>query len=362
MIDYSIWPLFIFIALILTKAALFSLALSVSVAVLLLQENKAAIKAVIDYIRNHKIGFALLIIGGLLGLLEAYPDNSPLYPVINWLSGLSAESIGIAVTVLVIDFWNEGRQRERLKARLIRDLSSGSPDFALRAISELREHGWLDEGLSGADLSGADLSQVNLHQVNLSNANLIDADLSGADLWGTNLSNAELIRANLGKADLSQVNLHQANLSNANLSGANLSHANLHQADLSGADLSDADLSGADLSGAYLWGTNLSNAGLFTTFLMEADLNNANLSGAYLHHADLSNANLIDADLNGADLSWANLSEARYNTEPVNFPLSLFDDAANKSTKWPADFDPKAAGAINLDEASETNEESEEEP
>ncbi len=55
----------------------------------------------------------------------------------------------------------------------------------------------------------------------------------------------------------------------------------------------------------------------------------ADLSRVILNGADLSRADLRGADLNGANLSWAEY---------------------NNGTKWPADFDPKEAGAIKAEE------------
>jgi uncharacterized protein YjbI with pentapeptide repeats len=59
------------------------------------------------------------------------------------------------------------------------------------------------------------------------------------------------------------------------------------------------------------------------------------VSGANLEKVDLYNADLRWTNLEGAALSEANLSGARYNNAAI----------------WPDGFDPKAAGAINVDEA-----------
>ncbi|MCA9930142.1 MAG: pentapeptide repeat-containing protein, partial [Anaerolineales bacterium] len=56
--------------------------------------------------------------------------------------------------------------------------------------------------------------------------------------------------------------------------------------------------------------------------------------GADLSWAILTGANLTGADLTGTNLAWANLQE------------SFFDN----ETKWPDDYDPILAGAMNLDE------------
>ena len=87
---------------------------------------------------------------------------------------------------------------------------------------------------------------------------------------------------------------------------------NLRWANLSGADLIEAYLRWAYLSGAYLSGANL----------RWADLNEADLSGANMRWANLSGANLSRANLSGAQ--------------------------ANDLTVWPADFDWKSTGIINV--------------
>ena len=66
-----------------------------------------------------------------------------------------------------------------------------------------------------------------------------------------------------------------------------------------------------------------------------ADLFGAGLEGADLSGADLNEANLYEADLNGSDLGGALLSGA-----------NLIGATANKSTTWPDEFDPVAAGVI----------------
>ncbi len=163
---------------------------------------------------------------------------------------------------------------------------------------------------------------------------LIDAENSVIDL-----SNADLGKVELSPDELSEVSLSEAYIINAALSGANLIDADLSEAHLDKADLSEADLRGADLRWAYMRGANLSGA-----FLSDANLSGANLSGADLGVASVSRADLRKADLYGADLS-----EAKYNTEP-------FEDifrTTYQPTQWPDDFDPVAAGAIDVSKAGE---------
>jgi hypothetical protein len=83
-------------------------------------------------------------------------------------------------------------------------------------------------------------------------------------------------------------------------------------------DLRYSSLGGLDLAGA-----NLGDAGLCRARLGSANLRGATLIGSDLRQVDLRDADLGDARLAGADLAGA---------------------LANRATRWPAGFDPAAAG------------------
>lgn len=166
----------------------------------------------------------------------------------------------------------------------------------MRFLTELNLIDLADPVLS---LYGADLRQADLSGVIMNKVGLYGVDLSGADL-----SNATIREANLGATNLSG-----ADLSNATLEGSDLERANLFEADLSKAKLSMSNLSKANLRNA-----DLSRAGLFGVNLWMADLSGVDLSNVYLNDADLNQA---------------------------RFTLN---------TKWPSDFDPKAAGVILVDD------------
>lgn len=128
---------------------------------------------------------------------------------------------------------------------------------------------------------------------------------------------------------------YDGSLKKINLQGANLVGADFREANLTGGDFTFANL-----SKAYLFDANFAEARLLRANLAEATLTFANLKGAYLLGADLTNtamqyvnlsdAYLTDANFEGADLQYANLSGAIYN-----------------NTRWPADFEPTAVGAID---------------
>ena len=75
-----------------------------------------------------------------------------------------------------------------------------------------------------------------------------------------------------------------------------------------------------------------------------ANLSEANLSGANLRKANLNEANLNGANLREADLSGANLSEA--SLSKANLIWAIYC----RHTAWPDDFDPKARGAILVED------------
>jgi hypothetical protein len=100
--------------------------------------------------------------------------------------------------------------------------------------------------------------------------------------------------------------------------------------DLTRADLRGMNLAGYDLSSAFLTKAILKKANLTAANLRGAIMKGANLTEAKLKNARLIKARLSGADLTGADLTGAKLTDAEYDA----------------STKWPAGFDPVAAGAV----------------
>jgi Pentapeptide repeats (8 copies) len=152
----------------------------------------------------------------------------------------AAELASVALAVLVIDGLNARRADEQLKAQLIRELGSRDNPVALRAVRELRAHGWLQNGL-------------------LRGASLYKANLAGAALHETDLQRAKLAKANLAGAFLVDADLRSAKLEGAIVAGADLRGANLRQADLRGAILEGAILQETDMQGAILDGSTPPN-------------------------------------------------------------------------------------------------------
>jgi len=224
----------------------------------------------------------------------------------------------------------ERKAEQQLKRQLFREMGSPDNGIALRAVAELRGHGWLTDG---------SLKKVNLEYANLQGARLREANLQGADLSDANLQGAYLPEANLQGAILSDANLQEADLLGANLQGAYLPEANLQEADLLGANLAGAYLRYANLQGADLRGAKLQGAILSDTELQEADLWYTNLQGAILSGANLAEADLLGANLAGAILAGANLEGAiLLSTNQIRWDASFHEDTIlPDGTNWTPD-------------------------
>jgi hypothetical protein len=173
---------------------------------------------------------------------------------------LGTEMLGAVATYVLLELFIGGRERrEAKKADLIAQMGSQVLGEAIRAVEELRRHGWLYDGsLQGANLGGANLQGANLGGANLQEAILSRANLKWIFLVGANLQATYLVEAHLG---------------NANLTFADLHGAYLQEARLMSTKLQNADLTGADLKGAILAGTNLEGAILRQANLQGVDYN-----------------------------------------------------------------------------------------
>jgi len=127
---------------------------------------------------------------------------------LDFYANIAASLVTITIAALTIDWLGERRAEKQLKAQLIREMGSSDNGIALRAVAELRAHGWIEDGslrgaylfqanLQSAELRLADLQGANLHAADLRKANLYSADLRGADLLDVDLRGAYLIKAKL---------------------------------------------------------------------------------------------------------------------------------------------------------------------
>ena len=248
----------------------------------------------------------------------------------------SRESIGIVLTVFVVDRFYTFRDSESLKHRLKGEVRSRSHDIAISAVEWMDREGWLrgeDGLLQGADLIKAELQDARLNGASLEGANMQSANVSGAGLENANMRDARLVFANakgavmhgarLEHAALNSADMDDAYLNNAQLDNATLSHAKLRSAKLDYTSFRFAKMHNADLTDAFTLRTNYFKANLHSAKLHDlteissnnfegatltcvdlrgVDLENGHLQGADLRMADLSFANLIGANLRGANL------------------------------------------------------------
>ncbi|MEM7129943.1 MAG: pentapeptide repeat-containing protein [Chloroflexota bacterium] len=185
----------------------------------------------------------LIAVGGYIIL---YGWGSFQIIVGDFYANIAAELISIAITVLIIERLNRRRSENEEKKALILQMASPENAFAIEAVRQLGQRGWL---------SDQSLNDAYLRRANLSDAKLSGADMRGCNLFASNLSSATLSNTNLSNANMSNANLSYANLSGSNLSNANLSRADLGYADLRYADLRDVILNAASYNSYTRWPT-----------------------------------------------------------------------------------------------------------
>ena len=193
------------------------------------------------------------------------------YDINIWTEALGVAG-GAGVTVFILDRLNDKRDRTNLKRRLVREVGSGSREFALNAISWLRAEGWLsgERGLlKGKNLRGANLKGASLYFRDPNGGSSEAANLEGAILHGANLESATMNQVNLQNAELTGANLHKACLDNAELQGADLGGSNMESTRMYGAHLQGADLRGSDMNGTKLIGAEMPGAVLFAARNMQ---------------------------------------------------------------------------------------------
>jgi uncharacterized protein YjbI with pentapeptide repeats len=167
---------------------------------------------------------------------------------------------------------------------------------------------------------------------------------------GKDMSDKDFTGKDLSGQDLSGANLTDATLKNAKLGKANLQGTNLTDADLTGADFTEADLSGANLqdamiSGAYFLRANLAKANFKGTKKLNIG-SVTSLRGADLRKVELSGG-ATGIDFREADLRGARLKDV-YSLADARIKRAKYD----RTTIWPADFDPQQAGLTLVDEAA----------
>src|SRR4029078_5937329 len=111
-------------------------------------------KQVIEGWTVQRIAAVLIVVGVVVFIFGAVTQYcvSAGWPnlgdVLNHMIGdfyanVSVDCLSVAFAILVIDRLNERRAEQERKAQLIREMGSRENGIALRAVQELRAHGWI---------------------------------------------------------------------------------------------------------------------------------------------------------------------------------------------------------------------------
>ena len=254
------------------------------------------------------------------------------------------------------------------------------------------------DSVRGADLSFRDLSFADCYEVFAPNARFVEADLRGAKFGSSDLRKSDLSRAlgdeatftrarlantRFGASMMRRTKFYGAQLDQttftsdflrSRLAGPNNGQAMLGfgSSDFSEADFTYAeidrcdfrstffarsrflvarikatDFAGSDLSNAHFTGASISSCDFTDTKLYGSSFDRANLTSVVFDGARLADPScLLVAVFSNTRLSGVDFSKAR-DIEFAVFTGALYD----KTTKWPASFDPIQAGA-SLDPSS----------
>ena len=185
--------------------------------------------------RNYSftVGILILAVGvlfGAFGYLRLHPDGGKIDFILeDFYASVSAELIGIAITVLIIDsLYSRSARSLEIKNQFISDLRSPDKKHVERTVEELRKRKWLTNGsLRKAYLCGANLSHLDLR----------GCDFGGAFLSGVNFSNSKMQYCILDSADMKSVDFQNTDLSNSSIRWADLSCSLVSNADFTNTEL-----------------------------------------------------------------------------------------------------------------------------
>lgn len=230
-------------------------------------------------------GFVFLALSILVLLFEKYPTNWIFHSIIlEMYPHLCATFIDIAITILLIDYLYEIKEKEILKKRLIREIGCEDKGFTSRAVKELKETKWLYDG----SLKNCDLSHANLSGLDLSMANLEGVTLKFANLKSTILKQANLKNAKIDKTDFSEANLDNTDFSNATIHNSIFFKASLNKIISNKTDFLRS---------------NFTQAEMREISFMETLLEDTNLSFADLSKSEFTQAKLLRADVRGVNFT-----------------------------------------------------------
>jgi len=206
------------------------------------------------------LGIWLLVVGFRI----LHPDQAiNFYTLLpDFYSNATTTLIGIAFTVLIIDWLNRIRDGRLEKIRLLRDIGCGDHGIALRAV--------------------LDITANNLHQKGFLRYRIFEnAKLAGAMLIGADLSHSSFHHSDFTGAELFGARLQMTCFWHAILRGVDLRDANTTDTDFIYADLTDALVTPQQLQLAYrLHGARLPNGKIYDgRFNLKGDIQDAQVLG-----------------------------------------------------------------------------------
>jgi uncharacterized protein YjbI with pentapeptide repeats len=248
------------------------------------------------------VGIIFLVLGLSLVFLCNYPDSWLFSLIIKeYYANLSCELLSIAITILLIDYLYDRKEKESNKKRLLRELGSEDRGFTSRALKEIKELGYLVDGtlkgidlskanLSGLDFTGADLEKIDFSKASLNGTILKDTNLNGAIFYDAELRGANLENSTLFNTQLKKCNLYGAILNKAQFVNADLMNSNLEIC-----ELIDVVITDSKLEDAVLRLSNLTRIKIINCNLLRTDIKSINAKNAKFERCDLM-------DLQGWDI------------------------------------------------------------
>ena len=196
------------------------------------------VRRVMDYVLEvRRFGVVLLGLSMLTGVYGYSTSHHNADGTVDWnweqfvseyYANISSELFSVALTVLIIDYLNDRRQKAEEKQRLIRQMGSTEHGLAMAAVEELKAMGATKDGsLVSVNLEGAHLTGVRLGRANLRNSRMDFADFSSGHLYFADLFGADMSGSDLRGTVLTGANLHHTDLVAAKLQGALMSEADM---------------------------------------------------------------------------------------------------------------------------------------
>lgn len=241
------------------------------------------------------IGLVFLLLGFLMPLFKYYKDNWFASKLVHELySNFCAEFISLAITILIIDYLYDKKEKENNKKRLIRELGCEDIGLTSRALKEIKELGYINDGslnnadFSKATLNGLDFSNCKLNNLNFSNALLISSDFSNSELRNCDFSHCNLNGINFNRAKLVNVKFHKAELYGATFHNSKMQNSDLLRANLDNCEFIDAEIEVSKFEDTFLRCSNLFKAKFKACNFLNSDFTNANLEKAYFERSDFN--------------------------------------------------------------------------